>query len=314
MKFHDERITTPRAERCDRCRYCRKRSPANSDYEQQSLVSGEWSRLCKRCARTRLNSTGLLIGFRKIETAPRAAAPPADAPTLRDEDIRSRVNVSRNLRVAAGLEAIELTGTAKIHGAIAVDPRFPKLAACTQAEHLYVRWANETILALLDERDRAVEALAKAEATVKRMSRAGGQLSNIAYNLAQSDRWPHDVRATLDQCRREWDAARTPPESFAPHCANCGDALYQHRLATAGDGREQMRCMKGSGAGSEYSALMPNSIMALMASISDKLASFLDDERDRTRALAALPAEAPPTCAWCGKAPRENPDECQQTE
>lgn len=41
---------------------------------------------------------------------------------------------------------------------------------------------------------------------------AGAKLANLAYNLAQSDALPEDVRASLDGCRKEWDvAARTLP-------------------------------------------------------------------------------------------------------
>lgn len=41
---------------------------------------------------------------------------------------------------------------------------------------------------------------------------AGAKLANLAFNLAQSDALPADVRASLDDCRKEWDAAvRTLP-------------------------------------------------------------------------------------------------------
>lgn len=61
---------------------------------------------------------------------------------------------------------------------------------------------------------------------------AGAKLANLAYNLAQSDALPEDVRASLDGCRKEWDvAARTvmaPASVLAPTrpmsacwCATC---------------------------------------------------------------------------------------------
>jgi hypothetical protein len=58
-----------------KCKYCRQRRPANSDYEQENIISGEWSRLCWPCAKKRLNNpfTGLLAGFRRLPF--RAALP-----------------------------------------------------------------------------------------------------------------------------------------------------------------------------------------------------------------------------------------------
>jgi hypothetical protein len=36
---------------------------------------------------------------------------------------------------------------------------------------------------------------------------AGAKLANLAFNLAQSSALPAEVRASLDECRKEWDAA-----------------------------------------------------------------------------------------------------------
>ncbi len=64
----------------ERCKYCRRRDPATSDYEQMSLISGEWSRLCLRCADKRLRNpfAGALGTFRHI-VAP--AASTSDTPS-----------------------------------------------------------------------------------------------------------------------------------------------------------------------------------------------------------------------------------------
>jgi len=52
------------------------------------------------------------------------------------------------------------------------------------------------------------------------MRSAGAKLANLAYNLAQSDALPEDVRASLDDCRKEWDAAvravPAPAQVLAP--------------------------------------------------------------------------------------------------
>lgn len=55
----------------EHCKYCRRHAKANSDHEQRNLISGEWSRLCKRCATKRLNNpfTGLFENFRRIDAA-----------------------------------------------------------------------------------------------------------------------------------------------------------------------------------------------------------------------------------------------------
>ena len=47
-----------------RCEYCRQHWPANSDHEQQSIMSGKWSRLCRRCANKRVRFGGPF--FRRI--------------------------------------------------------------------------------------------------------------------------------------------------------------------------------------------------------------------------------------------------------
>ena len=36
---------------------------------------------------------------------------------------------------------------------------------------------------------------------------AGAKLTNLAFSLAQSDALPAEVRASMDDCRKEWDAA-----------------------------------------------------------------------------------------------------------
>lgn len=50
--------------------------------------------------------------------------------------------------------------------------------------------------------------------------KAGTKLSNLAFNLAQSDALPAEVRASLDDCRKEWDAAvraaPVPASALAP--------------------------------------------------------------------------------------------------
>lgn len=61
---------------------------------------------------------------------------------------------------------------------------------------------------------------------------AGAKLANLAFNLAQSDALPAEVRASLDDCRKEWDAAvraaPAPASVLAPArlmsacwCATC---------------------------------------------------------------------------------------------
>jgi len=47
---------------------------------------------------------------------------------------------------------------------------------------------------------------------------AGAKLANLAFNLAQSDALPAEVRANLDDCRKEWDAAvrAAPAPVLAP--------------------------------------------------------------------------------------------------
>ncbi|TYQ19851.1 UNVERIFIED_ORG: hypothetical protein JN05_01219 [Zoogloea ramigera] len=49
---------------------------------------------------------------------------------------------------------------------------------------------------------------------------AGAKLANLAYNLSQSDALPVELRASLDDCRKEWDAAVSaapvPASALAP--------------------------------------------------------------------------------------------------
>lgn len=48
--------------------------------------------------------------------------------------------------------------------------------------------------------------------------KAGTKLANLAFNLAQSSALPAEVRASLDGCRKEWDAAvrAAPAPALAP--------------------------------------------------------------------------------------------------
>jgi hypothetical protein len=83
------------------------------------------------------------------------------------DEIRARVEESRNLRADAGEELVALTGSAHARGAVSVNPSFPALAKCLQHEHEYVRWANATLLSLLsavEERDALRAKLAAAHA------------------------------------------------------------------------------------------------------------------------------------------------------
>ena len=45
---------------------------------------------------------------------------------------------------------------------------------------------------------------------------AGTKLANLAFNLAQSDALPAEVRASLNECSKEWDAAVRPLPASAP--------------------------------------------------------------------------------------------------
>jgi len=51
---------------------------------------------------------------------------------------------------------------------------------------------------------------------MNRILSAGTKLANLAYNLAQSDALPAEVRASLDDCRKEWDAAVRAAPAPAP--------------------------------------------------------------------------------------------------
>lgn len=49
-----------------KCAWCLKERRTMSDWEQETL-SGEWKRLCKPCARTRLNNPfNALLPMRKV--------------------------------------------------------------------------------------------------------------------------------------------------------------------------------------------------------------------------------------------------------
>lgn len=52
------------------CTWCLKPHRSMSEWEQKNL-RGEWKRLCKPCARVRLNNPwNALLGMRKIELEP----------------------------------------------------------------------------------------------------------------------------------------------------------------------------------------------------------------------------------------------------
>lgn len=65
-----------------RCRYCKAKRAATSDYEQMSLISGVWSRLCWPCADKRLRNpwTGIFNNFRHTP-AVRTGQPIAEVPS-----------------------------------------------------------------------------------------------------------------------------------------------------------------------------------------------------------------------------------------
>lgn len=67
---------------------------------------------------------------------------------------------------------------------------------------------------------------------------AGAKLANLAYNLSQSDALPVELRASLDDCRKEWDAAvreapvpasllATAKPTSACWCATCRPVTMQ---------------------------------------------------------------------------------------
>lgn len=54
----------------DRCFWCWKRNRQASDWEQEHHAKG-WQRLCKPCARVRLNNPwSALLGLRKVAPEP----------------------------------------------------------------------------------------------------------------------------------------------------------------------------------------------------------------------------------------------------
>lgn len=53
---------------------------------------------------------------------------------------------------------------------------------------------------------QAYERAQRAEAQAAAMHRVGTLLSNIAYNLAQDDKLSEQVRWSLDDARKQWDA------------------------------------------------------------------------------------------------------------
>lgn len=79
-----------------------------------------------------------------------------------------------------------------------VDPGYSWDAARNLAIH-DVPWLIAQVRALRAERDAARE-------RERELQQFGGQLSNVAFNLAQRDALEPSVRETLDTCRRLWDA------------------------------------------------------------------------------------------------------------
>ena len=53
---------------------------------------------------------------------------------------------------------------------------------------------------------------------------AGAKLANLAFNLSQSSALRAEVRGSLDECRREWDAAVRAQE--APAGASVGNGVH----------------------------------------------------------------------------------------
>lgn len=50
-----------------RCTWCGKDRRAFSEYEQREVTTGEWKRLCRRCANRRLNNPyNALLQMRRI--------------------------------------------------------------------------------------------------------------------------------------------------------------------------------------------------------------------------------------------------------
>lgn len=47
------------------------------------------------------------------------------------------------------------------------------------------------------------------ESELEGRRRFGSIMSNIAYNLSRKESTPPELRATLDECRKGWDAIRT---------------------------------------------------------------------------------------------------------
>jgi polynucleotide 5'-kinase involved in rRNA processing len=45
--------------------------------------------------------------------------------------------------------------------------------------------------------------------SVRQALHVGQKLSNVAFNMVQSDEIPEDWQKTLDELRREWDAVAT---------------------------------------------------------------------------------------------------------
>lgn len=58
-----------------------------------------------------------------------------------------------------------------------------------------------------------------------RMLLIGQQMSNLCFNLAQSDKIPAEHRATMKELYQEWDAAYPKRTSPGVPCRSRGDSV-----------------------------------------------------------------------------------------
>jgi hypothetical protein len=73
------------------CTWCwprpRIRRKANSDWEQKTLSTGEWKRMCGRCARSRLdNPYNALLPMRKVGSGEQQQEVKTDAATAAGQE------------------------------------------------------------------------------------------------------------------------------------------------------------------------------------------------------------------------------------